>query len=100
MIKFIIALLRYLFPKRRLKSKLPLLPLQWSSTHGINVDPARALDIAMLKGHGIARTDQDAMRLLEKHSDLKTHELIKKSKRPRRPKQRIARAVNRLKRIW
>jgi hypothetical protein len=100
MIRFIINFLKYLLPRRRLKSKLPLLPLQYSSTSGMKVDPQKRRDIDFIKGHGLARTDQDAMRLLSKYAGQSVHQIISNTKRQRRRKQRIVMALSRLKRLW
>lgn len=93
--------IKYLFiPKRRLVQKLPLLPLQFSSKNGPAVDPALAQEVWLLKGHSVARTDQDALRLLQKHKGKSAREIIKQVKRKRRFKPWLQTFWHRLKRIW
>jgi len=90
---------RYLFPKRRLKDQLPLLPNRYSSRRG-NVDRRYADAIRLLKGHGAAKTDQDAMRLLKKHPGRSVLQIIAIAKRERVETPKLARAWERLKRLW
>jgi hypothetical protein len=73
--KLIKDTVRYLFPRQ--KKKAPLLPLQYSSNRGDSPKTEHARYVArMLKGYGIARTDQDAMRLMRQKGD-NLSELIK-----------------------
>ncbi len=92
--------LKYFFPKRRLQQKLPLLPLQYSSKNGPAVDPSLAQEVWLLKGHSVARTDQDALRLLAKHGGMTAQQIIKQVKRKRRFQPFMKTFWRRLKRIW
>jgi hypothetical protein len=96
------ALIKYLFPKLRDRDKLPLLPLEWSSStsrHG-RPDSELANHREALKSNSLARTDQDADRLLRLHKDKPINEVIQIAKRNRRREPRLKRALRRLKRLW
>ena len=95
-------LIRYLFPPIRNKQRLPLLPLDYSSTHSRHGDiPDDVFDkLYMIKGYGLARTDQDAYRLLRKYQGQPIQDIVKAEKRKRRRQGRLARAWQRLKRLW
>jgi len=96
------ALFHYLFPPRRIQDRLPLLPRDWSSEHsrmGQHPDEL-GFDVRMLKGHGVARTDADAYRLIEKHRRAAHKKIVKEEKRLRRKTPRLLRAWERLKRLW
>lgn len=92
--------IKYFLPHRRLQQKLPLLPLQYSSKNGPDVDPDLALEVWLLKGHSVARTDQDALRLLSKYRGMSAKEIIKLTKRHRRFQGYVKTFWRRLKRIW
>jgi hypothetical protein len=95
-------LYRYLFPPRRLQSKLPLLPRRYSSEHCPTgqLPAADARKAAYLKLHGVARTDADAYRLLAEHEGLSVQKIIKMEKRKRRFANRWRRAWRRFWRLW
>jgi hypothetical protein len=93
-------LLRYLFPPRSYRNKLPLLSKEYSSKIGPEVPANLKLGVDMLKGHAVARTDQDALRLIRRYPGKSIRAIIKAEKRKRRPKNRWVRAWQRLKRLW
>jgi hypothetical protein len=93
-------LLRYLFPPRTARNKLPLLSKEFSSKIGPDVPAHLTQAVNMLKGHAVARTDQDALRLMRRYPDQSIRQIIKAEKRKRRPANRWVRAWTRLKRLW
>ncbi len=94
-------LLRYLFPKARLQTQLPLLPLAWSSRHSrTDIPPDLVTSIMLLKGHGLAVTDEDALRLFDKYPGKETKQVIRLATRKRRREPALRRAIRRLKKLW
>jgi hypothetical protein len=90
---------RYLFPRLRLRERLPLLPLEYSSRQS-RYRLTRNPDIDLLKMAGVARTDHDALRLLKRNPGMPVGETIKQYKRKRRREGRLQKAWRRLKMIW
>lgn len=97
----ILRVLRYLFPKRRLQSKLPLLSRRYSSkTNAFGQPPESAnREIRLLMASGVALTPADGWRLICEYRK-PTREIIKAEKRKRRPWGRWRRAWRRFKRLW
>lgn len=93
-------LIRYLFPPRSNRNKLPLLSKEYSSKIGPDVPPHLREGVNLLKGHAVARTDQDALRLIRRYNGKSIRAIIKAEKRKRRPANRWLRAWQRLKRLW
>ena len=93
------SFLHYLFPSIPLRQRLPLLSREFSSKHGRYKLEADRTVIALLKGYGLARTDQDAQRLLKRYPEASVLHIFKAEKRRRRH-DRIKRAVRRFKRLW
>ena len=91
-------LLRYLFPRPRLRDRLPLLPLEWSMD--TPVKPHRRQAIELIKGFDLARTDADAKRLLVRYRGQPINTIIQAERRIRRREPRIKRGWRRLKRLW
>lgn len=92
------AFLHYLFPYVPLRNRLPLLPRHYSSEYtrsGAELDEA----IHLIKGYGLARTDQDAQRVLQRYPNRSLIEIFRLEKRRRRH-NKIARAIKRFKRLW
>jgi len=94
-------LIRYLFPKRRLQTRLPLLPRRYSSDkNACGEPPAEAQrEIRRLLVAGVAQTPADAYRLMCEHN-IPASEIIRLEKRRRHPLNRWRRAWKRFKRIW
>lgn len=92
----------YFFPKRKPRDKLPLLPLRYSSDHSpYGKPPAKyAHMITILKMRALARTDQDAMRLIRRYPGKSLDELIKITTRRRRYLGLLKMFWKRLKRAW
>jgi len=92
------AFLHYLFPYIPLRNRMPLLPRHYSSEHART---AAELDeaIHLIKGYGLARTDQDAQRVLQRYPGHSLITIFKIEKR-RRQRNKIKRAVKRLKRLF
>lgn len=93
---------RYFFPKRRVRQRLPLPPLHYSSAHSPWGDPPPELDadIRRLMWQGLAATRQDGYRLLRKHQGKTLREIIRLERRSRYVHPRLQRAWRRFKRIW
>jgi hypothetical protein len=96
------SLIKYLFPALSAKQKLPLLPREWTSEKSRTGEiPKRYADaIHRLKVHGLARTDQDAMRLLKKFQGKSIDQIVRQHKRKRRRESRIKRAIKRFSKLW
>jgi hypothetical protein len=95
------SLIRYLFPKRRPQTRLPLLPLHYSSDHCPYgpLPPEARREADRLKMHSCARTDADAWRLMQGHQR-PVEVIIQREKRQHRFMNRWRRAWKRFKRIW
>lgn len=93
-------LFRYLFPRVPNRNRLPLLPLDYSSTVGPTIPDDLAETVRLLKGHAVARTDQDAMRLLKRYPGATVRKIIQTEKRQRKRQNRLVVAVRRLKKLW
>jgi len=92
------AFLHYLFPYIPLRHRTPLLPMHFSSEHArstAELDEA----IHLIKGYGLARTNQDAQRVLQRYPDHSLIEIFRLEKRRRR-RNKFARAIKRFKRLW
>jgi hypothetical protein len=96
------SLIKYLFPPLRAKQKLPLLPREWTSGMSRNgeIPPRFREAIHRLKVHGLARTDQDAYRLLKKFPGQPIDQIIRQTKRKRRRESRLRRAFRRFAKLW
>jgi hypothetical protein len=97
------SLIRYLFPPTRKKQRLPLLPLEFSSDHyrsAMPDDEESSRYRLQLIGFGLARTQADAQRVLDRYPNAHIREIVKAEKRQRRRQPRIIRAWRRLKRLW
>lgn len=88
----------YLFPKKRLQSKLPLLPKGYSSTESIYGDPHPDMDehITTLQSYSVARTKHDAHRVLRRHGEKPIEDVLKAEKRHRRRRNPVKLAWQRL----
>ncbi|MCC6975534.1 MAG: hypothetical protein IT322_16125 [Anaerolineae bacterium] len=93
---------RYFFPKRRVRQRLPLSPLHYSSAHSPWGDPPPELeaDIRRLMWQGLAATRQDGYRLLKKHPGKTLREIIRLERRRRYAMPRLRRAWRRWKKVW
>ena len=87
----------YLFPPVRRQQKLPLLPLKYSNDQSKAVSPRVRQQITLLKGRGAARTDAQAIRLLQIYENKSVAHIVKMEKRKRRRQPRLALAW---KRFW
>jgi hypothetical protein len=94
------GLFRFLFPKRKLQSKIPLLPLSWSSRDGPYPDEIDHNQEEALRAYAMIRTRQDAIRCLRRYPGLPLQQIIKKEQRQRRFKNRLKLAWRRLKDRW
>jgi len=93
------AAFRYFFPKTTNQQRLPPLTPKFSSSRGEDVPPALVRTVRLLKGFGIARTDQDAMIVIRQNPGKSLNELLKlRPERRRIP--RLLRARERLKDLW
>ena len=95
-------ILRYLFPKRRLQSRLPLISRRYSSAiNAYGEPPAEARRaIRRLMVAGVALTPADGWRLLREHQGEGVGEIIKKTRRKRHPVGRWRRAWRRFRSLW
>src|SRR5260221_9162779 len=91
-------LLRHLFPRLQKREKRPLGPLDWTSDEG-DVDAIHHQDIQLLKAHSVARTSQDAQRIVKSRPELHVGPIIKQYKRKRVRQNRFLRAVRRFKEL-
>jgi hypothetical protein len=98
--RFLVRLIKYLFPPRKTRQKLPLLSLRWSSDQ-CPYPSKRNFDyeIYMLQAAGVARTPEDCLRLLHTYGPW-CQTIIQAERRKRRFKPRLVRAWERLQRIW
>lgn len=92
--------IKYLFPGLTLRQKLPLLPLRYSSDTGAMPPDEVRVIVDLLKGYAVARTDQDAMRILDLHRGKSIQEIIKQTRRDRKRVHPLKRAWIRLKARW
>lgn len=94
-------IIQYLFPPLRPKSRLPLLPTEWTSDQGRHEPtPDDLWAIFMLKANALAKTDHDAKRVLAEYKGMTLPQTIKAAKRKRRREGRIRKAVRKLKKLW
>jgi len=100
----IMRILVYLFPKRHLREKLPLLPRQFSSNHFPGAIPEHVHEeISFIRLAGLARTDADAYRLLKgyhKQGIGRIDQIIKLASRERRQMSTWARAKRRFRAMF
>ncbi len=94
------TLLRYLFRRRALKHRLPLLSHRYSSNIGPKPTAAQRPIVDGLKLHGLVRTDQDALRLIVKYPGKNAHEIAALIKPKRRQMSRFGLAWYRFKKLW
>mgnify|MGYP005847452549 CR=1 FL=1 len=89
---------RYFFPRLLPREKLPLPSRRYSSPN-INreIPEEEVWKIDLIIGNGLARTQEDAKRLLMRYPGLSLTRLIKTEKRKRRRLGRLARAWRRFK---
>lgn len=92
---------RYFFPKRLLRERLPLPSHRYSSPN-INRQVSASEDwkVDLIIGNGLARTREDAKRLLLRYSGFSLTRLIKAEKRKRRQAGRLSRAWRRFLARW
>lgn len=91
---------RALFPRRKQAQKLPLLSLRYSSADCPYQDQPDDVTVMLMRGAGIIRTRQDAIRCLRDYPGKPLPYIIQREKRKRRFQNRIRRAWRRLKRIF
>ncbi len=91
-------LLRYLFPRPRLRNRLPLLPLDWSMDTPVKSHRRQAVEL--VKGWDLARTNADAIRLLNRYRGQPVNAIVQAERRNRRRDPRLQRAWRRLKKLW
>ena len=94
------TLLRYLFRRRALKHRLPLLSHRYSSDIGPQPNTPQRRDVDALKLHGLVRTDQDALRLMNRYPGKNAHEIAALIKPKRRQMSRLGLAWFRFKKLW
>ncbi len=90
---------RYLFPPRYTVDKLPLLPIRYSGSSTRSTSDKKQW-IDLLKRAGLARTNADAVNILNYYPGLGIEEIIKREKRKRRRVPRLIRAWTRFKRLF
>lgn len=92
---------RYFFPKRPVRERLPLPSRRYSSPN-INrqVSVGEEWKVDLIIGNGLARTREDAKRLLLRYSGFSLTRLIKAEKRKRRRSGRLWRAWQRFLARW
>jgi hypothetical protein len=91
----------FFFPKRR-RAGLSLLPRRWSShtnRHG-DIPANREEWVTILRGRSLARTREDAWRMIRYHEGKTLHQIIQIETRKRRIEPPWARAWRKLKEIW
>jgi hypothetical protein len=92
--------IKYLFPKLGNRQKLPLLPLSYSSDAKTIVPGELSGKVNQLKMAAVARTDRDAIRLIEQFPDLTAKQIITLKQRVRKRSNKWVRAWDRLKARW
>lgn len=91
---------RYFFPKRPLRERLPLPPRRYSSSQTpYPIPPERLSDCRLLIAAGVARTTSDAYRLIVEYPTMTYRQIIRKTKRKRRPRPRWVTFLIRLKKL-
>lgn len=92
----------YFWPRRTLRQRLPLPPIRYTSNNSPWGDPPHELKntISLLKGYGVARTDHDAYRLLQRYPGMTARQIARLMRRPRRFWPRLKRAWERFRLIW
>ena len=83
---------KYFFPDPKPADKLPLLPREYSSTHHPGGQTTPADELLYIQAKATARTAQDAQRLVNKHKDKTTRQIVQHVKRERRREGRFSRA--------
>ena len=86
------TIFRYFFPRLKPQDKLPLLPRQYSSTHAPGGREVDAEELRYIKGKSAARTDADAQRLMNKHTNKSARHVARLTRRQRRRENRFSRA--------
>ena len=92
-------LLRYLFPYRSPRQRLPPRQLQFSGKYSREGHVEPTVETWHLYGHQVARTHADAHRLLEKHAGKSLIHIVKKERRRRQYKNRFYLAFLRYRRL-
>lgn len=96
-----LSLFHYLFRPPRLKQRLPLLPSSGSSMEcRSGVDVSRRKDLELMLLSGVAKTEADAQRLLNRYPDLRVASVIDIARRERRHKNIWSLAMHRFFRLW
>lgn len=96
-----LTLFKYLTRGPRLKQRLPLLPIASSSAEcRTGIDESRRDELDLMVRSGVAKTEADAMRLLNRFCDLKINSVIEVTRRERRYKSRLALAWHRFLRLF
>lgn len=92
---------RLFFPYVPPDRKVPLMPREWSGEHSRHgaPPPERARDIQVLRGLGVARTHQDAHRLLMKYPDKHVIDIAHMETRKRKRKTGVHRMARKLRRL-
>lgn len=91
---------RYFFPKRPLRARLPLPPRRYSSEQTpYPIPPERRAECRLLIAAGVARTQADAYRLILENPNMNYRQIIRKTKRKRRPRPRWVTFLLRLKKL-
>lgn len=93
-------LLKYLFPRRRLQQRLPLLSRDPSSDQSPYTDDPDPFWVRRLMAAGCAKSRQDAIRLIRRYPGVGIDQLIRSERRRRRLKSRIGWAWFRFRRMW
>lgn len=93
-------MLKYLFPKRKLQERIRLLSRAASSKQMPYSDAPDGWEVRRLMAHGVAKTREDAIRLMKKYPFKTTRVIIQTERRKRRIAGRFRRAWERLKRSW
>ncbi|MBX3082934.1 MAG: hypothetical protein KF716_14970 [Anaerolineae bacterium] len=91
----------FFFPKRR-RAGLSLLPRHYSSStnRAGMIPPDREEWITILRGRSLARTREDAWRVIKRYPGRTLHEIVVLETRKRRTEGPLARAVRKLREIW
>jgi len=93
--------MKYLFPTRSVRDKLPLLSVAYSGEH-YRGDSGKINQewITILIQLGIARTRADALRVIKQHKGKTLQQIVNIEKRKHRHVPRMILAWRRFKRLW
>jgi len=92
--------LHYLFPRRSLQSRIRLLSRDPSSEKSPYLDNEDDWTVRFFMAHGVAKTREDAIRLMKRYPGKPARLIIQTERRKRRIAGRWRRAWERLKRSW